>query len=65
MLIEAKKRKDLHLFIYDDVVELLAEGTRKEVCEKPTCARSDSLISLNEGLASGFSSIQLLKTSQK
>ena len=33
MLIEAKRREDLHLFIYDDVVELLAEGTRKEVCE--------------------------------
>ena len=33
MLIQAKKREDLHLFIYDDVVELLAEGTRKEVCE--------------------------------
>ena len=33
MLNEAKKREDLHLFIYDDMVELLAEGTRKEVCE--------------------------------
>ena len=33
MLIESKKREDLHLIIYDDVVESLAEGTRKEVCE--------------------------------
>ena len=34
MLIEAKKRKDLHLMMMMMMmVELQAEGTRKEVCE--------------------------------